>query len=181
MAPRAGLAGLADRYLGPGASQLDVLRVLCAGAGGLLLGLLTVPIPWPERLLLGLLSAELCAGLMAALNHAGKHWIHRRHQRWPRLLGFLTLQTLILTGYVWLLRDFDLPLLGNALLLLWAGSAAVLLAPARWQRAIGLTLLLAMLFTLQSWHGQPQTAAWFLPLFYARTLLARLPSPQPEA
>ncbi|MCC5888861.1 MAG: hypothetical protein JJT88_20670 [Gammaproteobacteria bacterium] len=178
--PRPGLPGLLDRYLGPDATASDGLRVAVAGLGGLLLGLLTVPAPLAERVLLALLTAELCAGLMAALNHAGKAWIHRPTRRLPRLLLFVALQTIPLTLFIWLFRGQDLALLASTVALLFAGSAAVMLAPAAWQRAVGLVALLGVLFALQHFHTQAPAGAWFLPLAYARTFLAHLPAPRPD-
>ncbi|MCC5872027.1 MAG: hypothetical protein JJU22_06485 [Gammaproteobacteria bacterium] len=178
--PRPGLPGLLDRYLGPEATALDGLRVGIAGLGGLLLGLLTVPAPLPERLLLALLTAELCAGLMTALNHAGKAWIHRPDRRQQRLLLFMALQTIPLAIFIWLFRDQDLALLSSAVVMLAAGGAAVVLTPPAWQRAIGLVALLAGLFALEHFHPQAAAGAWFLPLLYARVFLAHLPSPRPD-
>jgi len=178
--PRPGLPGLLDRYLGPQATTTDGLRVGAAALGGLLLGLMTVPAPLAERALLALLTAELCAGLMAALNHAGKSWIHRPARRQPRLLLFVALQAIPLALFVWLFRGQDLALLASAASLLLAGAAVVLLAPPAWQRAVGLVALLSGLFALQHFHTQPTAAAWFLPLLYTRTFLAHLPSPRPD-
>lgn len=176
--PRRGLPGLLDRYLGPDATALDGLRVAAAALGGLLLGLTTVPAPLAERLLLGLLTAELCAGLMAALNHAGKTWIHRPVRRRQRLLLFVALQMIPLTIFIWLFRAEDLQLLASATGLLFIGSAVLLLAPTAWQRPLGFVALLGVLFTLQQLHTQVPSGAWFLPLLYTRTFLAHLPSPR---
>lgn len=176
--PRPGLPGLWDRYLGPDAKALDRLRVAAAALGGLILGLTTVPAPLAERVLLGLLTGELCAGLMAALNSAGKAWIHRPTRRRQRLLLFVALQTIPLAIFIWLFREQDLQLLASAIALLFVGSAAVVSIPSAWQRAIGLVGLLGVLFILQHFHGQATSAAWFLPLFYTRTFVAHLPSPR---
>lgn len=178
--PRPGPPGLLDRYLGPDATALDGMRVGAAGLGGLLLGLLTLPAPLAERVLLALLTAELCAGLMSALNHSGKAWIHRPARRLQRLLFFVALQMIPLTIFIWLFRDQDFPLLASAIFLLFAGSSVVLLAPTAWQRPMGLMALLGALYALQHFHTQAPTGAWFLPLVYTRTFLAHLPSPRPD-
>lgn len=175
--PRPGLPGLLDRYLGPDATALDRLRVAAAALGGLLLGLTTVPAPLAERILLGLMTAELCGGLMAALNHAGKAWIHRPKSRPQRLLLFVLLQTIPLAIFIWLFREQDLTLLASAIALLFLGSAVVLSAPKAWQRPLGFLALLGVLFTLQQVYGPVAAGAWFLPLFYTRILLAHLPAP----
>lgn len=177
--PDTGPAGLLDRYLGPDATALDRLRVALAAGGGALLGLLTVPAPPMERLLLALLSAELCAGLMAALNHSGKTWIHRPEARWPRWALHLAWQSLVIAAFVWLFRARDPGLLLDACGLLVAGALAVTLAPAAAQRGVGLVALLAVMYLLQERHGLPAAGAWFLPLCYARTFLAHLPQPRP--
>lgn len=177
--PRQGLPGLLDRYLGPQANSVDRLRVLLAALGGLLLGALTVDAEIWARAALALISAELCAGLMAQLNHAGKAWTHRPHQRTLRLVGFLLLQGLPLYIFVLLFRGDQPELLLSANALLYLGAAAVMVTPPAWQRAIGLVVLLAVMFCLQYLHGLPQEAAWFLPLFYARAFLAKLPAPRP--
>lgn len=176
--PRQGLPGLLDRYLGPEATSLDRLRVTLTAAGGALLGLLTVDADWWARLLLALISAELCAGLMAQLNHAGKAWTHRAHQRTLRLVGFLLIQGVPLYLFVLLFRSEQPELVLTANTLLYLGAAIILLTPPAWQRAIGLVALLAVMFTLQYLHGLPHEAAWFLPLFYARAFLAKLPVPR---
>ncbi len=178
--PRPGTPGLIDRYLGPDATATDGLRVGVASLGGLLLGLMTVPAPFAERLLLALLTAELCAGLIVALNHAGKTWIHRPAHRQPRLLLFVALQTIPLTIFIGLFREQDLSLLASAIALLVIGAAAVLLAPTTWQRPVGFVALLGTLFALQHFHTQAPAGAWFLPLLYTRTFLAHLPSPRPD-
>ncbi len=179
--PGASPTGLLDRYLGPDATTLDRLRVALAAGGGALLGLLTVPAPPLERLLLALLSAELCAGLMAALNHSGKAWIHRPEARWPRFALHLVWQSLVIAGFVWLFRDQDVVLLLDACGLLVVGALAVALAPAAAQRGVGLVALLGVMFLLQQRHGLPAAGAWFLPLCYARTFLAHLPQPRLES
>lgn len=178
--PRAGPKGLVDRYLGPEAGALDRLRVVLAAVGGALLGAFTVTAPWPHRLLLAVITAELCAGLMAALNHPGKTWIHRPGRRRLRLGGFVLLQSLPLAAFVWAFRDGDPGLFAGAAGLLAVGSLAVIVAPRDWQRATGFVALLAGMYALEQWYGLPAAAAWFLPLFYARTFLAHLPGPNPH-
>lgn len=179
--PGTGAIGVLDRYLGPGATPLDRLRVALAAAGGALLGLLTVPAPLPERLLLGLLAAELCAGLMAALNHSGKAWIHRQSARWSRGSLHLLWQAAVIGTYVWVFREQDTSLLLEAWGLLVAGTLVVAFAPAGAQRGVGLVAFLGVMFLLQQRHGLPPAGAWFLPLCYARTFLAHLPRPRQEA
>lgn len=176
--PDHGTPGLLDRYLGPGASASDWLRVAIAALGGLLLGMLTLEAPLSTRVLMGLVTAELCAGLIAQLNPAAKHWTHRPDRRLLRLAGFVVLQWLALALFVVLLRSEQPQLWLSAVLLLTASALAVVFSPPAWQRALGLTALLASLFALQSWHGLERNGAWFLPLLFARTLLAKLPLPR---
>ncbi len=179
--PRRGPAGLIDRYLGPGAGSVDRLRVALAALGGALLGGLTVDATLAPRLVLIALTAEICAGLMAALNHPGKIWIHRPAGRNGRQALFVAAQLIPLAVFIWLFRAADTGLLLTTAGLLAAGSAVVALTPWRWQRAAGLIALLAVMFAVQELHGLTAAAAWFLPLFYARVFLAYLPAPLPDA
>lgn len=166
-------------WLAPDARPVERLRVGVAAVGGLLLGALTVNAPLPTVLVLALVTAELCAGLMADLNSSGKRWRHRPGRGAGALFGFAALHLAHLGLFVWLLRGGDPQHFILPALFLLGGSGAVILSPPRLQRAFALVATLAALLALDQMLGTIREGAWFLPLLFARVLIAGLPCPLP--
>ena len=168
-------------WLAPDASRIERLRVGVAAIAGLLLGGLTVDAPLAVLLVLALVTAELCAGLVADLNPSGKRWRHRPGQGVVALFGFAALHLIHLGLFTWLLRASDPQHFILAALFLLGGSTAVILSPPRLQRAFALVATFAALLALDQMIGTVREAAWFLPLLFARVLIAGLPAPEETA
>jgi hypothetical protein len=165
-------------WLAPEASHIERLRVAAAAIAGLLLGGLTVDAPLAVALALALLTAELSAGLIADLNPSGKHRRHRPGRGAGALFGFAALHLVHLGLFTWLLRASDPQHFILSALFLLGGSTAVILAPARLQRAFALVATLAALLALDQMIGTVREGAWFMPLLFARVLIAGLPAPE---
>lgn len=179
--PRPLPMGLVDRLLGPGASSAEVAAAAAAALAGALLGALTVEAPLLPTLVLALITADTTGGIVANLNPSGKRWQHRpgigrRHQ-----LMFVAGHGVHLALFVWLFRGGDPQLFLAAWLLLLVAAALVLQTPAAARRGVALVATLACLLLLRARFDPVQEAAWFLPLLYAKLLIAYLPAPRPEA
>ena len=123
----------------------------------------------------------LTGGAIADLNASGKCWAHRPGIHWWHHLLFVAGHAVPLALFVWLFRAGSVALFSSSALLLLGGAAGVLLTPPRMQRAAGLLATLLGLLILQGTNPPIREAAWFLPLLYARLLIAYLPAPLPAS
>lgn len=155
--------------------------MILAGLGGLLLGTLTVDAPVLATTVLAVLSLDVAAGLVANLNPSGKAWWHRPGRGPGAHAGFVAFHAVHLALFASFFRGGDARWLLTAGTLLAIGSAAVLVVPPRWRRGTGLGALLVAMLLLQQTAGAVREAAWFLPLLYAKLLVAYLPPPRGAA
>lgn len=163
--------------MGPGATGEEQLRVVVAGLGGLLLGILTVDAPRLATTVLAILSLDVVAGLVANLNPSGKAWWHRPGRGPGAHAGFVAVHAVHLALFASFFRGGDVRWLLTAGTLLALGTAAVLAVPPHWRRGTGLGALLVAMLLLQQTVGTVREAAWFLPLLYAKLFVAYLPPP----
>jgi hypothetical protein len=173
---RPGVGGLVDRWIGPGASPGVRAAVVLAALGGAGLGAFTGVGPPATAALLALASAELCAGLLIHLSPPGRRWAGRPAHRPLRLAGDVVLVAAHLGLVTVLFQDGDGRWFAVAAGILAAAAAAVALVPVHWRRQTGLAVMLAGLLLLRETVGAVPDAPWFVPLLYARVLIARLPA-----
>ena len=180
-APPARPPGLWDRYVGPGAGNSDQIAVSSALCAGMLLGSLTLDAGPLALTVLTLLAADLCGGLVAHLCEPASRHAHRPGRGVVHHLLWVSGQGLQFAVFVWLCRDAEALRLAIVLVLLFAGSFAVLAADPPMQRKTGLGVVCVALVIVDATVGLQQQGGWFLPLLLTKVFIAYLPSPPAAA
>jgi hypothetical protein len=163
--------GLWRRYVGAAGAEarLAVAAALLAGA---LLGALTVAESFPHRLLLALLAADACGGLVAQLLRPGSA---------PGGAAFrwVTGQGLQFALFAWFFRDGDPVRIALVAGVLVTAVLVLPRLPATAQRRAGLALTGAGLLLVDATVGLRPEAGWYLPLLLTKVCIAYLPETAP--
>lgn len=178
--PRINPSAVWERYVGADAAPADQAAVAVALCGGALLGSLTAEAELGTRVVLGLLGADVCGGLVAHLRGPvapqmranGRGFVG--HGLW--VYGHL-MQYII---FAWVVGETEPMRMTAVAVALSLGTATVLRAKPMHQRRIGLAVTCASLFFVDAIAGLEGTASWFLPLLLAKVFIAYLPAPPPD-
>lgn len=165
-APRSGLPGAWDRFVGPGATTIENAGTTATAALGVVIGLTGGPSdrPWgpARRGLAALMGADLFGGVWANATPAATRWYHGRGQGPREMLAFsaLHLHPFFVAA---LYRDREWRFaLGNYVYLL-ASTAVVASTPVPLRRAIALALCCgAVGLNTAMWRPTPGMG-WFAP------------------
>ena len=177
-APRAGLAGQWDTFVGPGATRAELWLIVGSavlGAVAIVAYALQQNLDW-SSLQLGvaaLLALDLVGGVVTNATTAAKRWYHRPGQGFRQHIGFVALH-LHPFLVAWLFRDddwaFGFVIYGYLLL----ASLLILRTQLYLQRpvAMGLTVV-GLVIGLVVFVPTPGMA-WFVPVFYLKLLVSHL-------
>lgn len=186
-APRAGMAGAWDRFMGPGATgaeegvQAGFGLAIAAGClalfwlgGGFGLG-------WPAIALAVVLAADLGGGLITNATSAAKRWYHRPGHGRGAHLRFVAVHGIHIAAVAWLMAGQGWLYFGLAYGFLLAAAVVITAVPLYLQRPValglaGLGILMAQL-PLLAIPG----LGWFLPLLWLKLLVAHLVKEAPFA
>lgn len=178
-APRGGLAGVLDKFVGPGATRAELWLQF---AGAAVIAVLCFGFYWgsaalsdPLRIVVvALLAFDIGGGVITNATSSAKRWYHRTGQTPIRHMGFVALHVVQLGLVAWLFAPQPWLYLGASYALLLAVAALVLAVPLYLQRpvafaAYGCCFLATQLplFTLEG-------LGWFLPLLYFKLLVSHL-------
>ena len=176
--PRPGVAGLWDRFIGPGAARVEnalilLWAVLCAAT--VVTHALVAELGWSalQLAVVALLAFDIAGGVPANASNCAKRWYHRTGQGFGEHFGFPLIHVhpfalaLLFPGFGW----------GTAATIyayLLVAATVVLLTPLYLKRPVAFVLysmaLLAGLYAL----GVPPGLEWFVPLFFLKLLVAHL-------
>lgn len=174
-APRPGLIGQFDRFIGPGATPAEIGLMLVAALGGALFQVVYgVTSGWSaaQIIVAGLLAFDIAGGVVDNATRAARRWYHRPGMGFRQHYGFIAVHFLHPLLVVLLFRpgDWTFFLLVYGYLML---AALVLLrAPVYLRRP--LALLLVMGGALLTLYGVTPTPGleWLFVAFYLKLLLA---------
>lgn len=182
--PRPGLAGVIDRFIGPGATRAELLL---QGIVPILFALAALywalrsgtTWSWAQYTLCFLLAFDIFGGVITNATSSAKRWYHRAGQGFKQHFGFVLLHLLHLVVVSWLFLGMNISWVvvsGGYLLL---SATVILLIPLYLQRPVGLIAysgaLLLGIYALE----QPEGLEWFLPLFYLKLLVSHLLQEEP--
>ena len=185
-APRNGLAGAWDRFVGPGATRGEVwlqtaipLAAAIAAAWWPIASGLTWT--WWQLLIAGLLALDTVGGVITNATHTAKRWYHREGQTAADHLGFVALHLAQLALVGWLFRDHDWTFVAVGYGFLLAGAALIVLSPEILQKPIAHALYLIALLASLSPAAITTGLEWFVPVFFLKLFIAHLPIEAPLA
>jgi hypothetical protein len=182
--PRKGLAGVFDKFVGPGATPAElslqlVLPVLAAVGAPWYAARVVGHWSWFQYVVCAGLAFDLVGGIITNATSSAKRWYHRAGQGWQQHLGFVAIHLAHLLVVAWLYLAFNLGWLLLAGGYLLAAAAAVLAVPHYLQRPVALAAYAGALLLAVCGLAQPAGLEWFLPLFYLKLLVSHLPKETP--
>ncbi|MCU0513088.1 MAG: hypothetical protein MUE40_11005 [Anaerolineae bacterium] len=177
--PGRGLAGLVDRFIGPGATRAEV--ALQAGAGLAAVALLlayraAAELPWTavQTIIAALLALDMAGGVVTNASAAAKRWYHRPGQGARQHLLFIAAHGVQLLLVLAFFRPGDGLYVAVAYGYLLVCAAGIVALPRYLQRPAAMLAWMGGL--LLSLYGLPPVAGleWFLPVFYLKLLVCHL-------
>ena len=178
--PRKGLKGVLDKFVGPGATRLELalqfsLATLAAVAAPLYASRVVDDWSVLQYLVCTLLAFDVVGGIVTNATSSAKRWYHRKGQDFPQLFLFVVMHVIHLSIVSWLYLNFDFHWVLVASLYLLAASALILLVPQYIQRAVALSTYVFALLISMYLLTPPLGLEWFLPFFYMKLLVSHLP------
>lgn len=187
-APRSGLMGAWDRFVGPGATPAE--EWLQLGGGLLLVALIMVftitraeTLNWSavQWIAAFILAFDVCGGVITNATTAAKRWYHRAGQGAAAHLGFVAAHALHLLVVALLFRGGDWGFFVITYSYLMLTAVILVRIPLYLQRAVALMFycgaLLIALYILTPTPG----LEWLLPFFYLKLLVSHLVHEAPFA
>ncbi len=178
-APRTGLAGEWDKFIGPGQTRAEAWLVLApalAAGAGLAWYASAQNLGWStvQTLVAVLLALDLMGGVTANATRAARRWYHRPGQGTRQHLGFVAVHAVQLFLVAWLFRGMDWLFFGVLYAGLMAASAWVLAMPRYIQRPAAMLFYTGfVMLGLYAFSPTPGME-WFVPVFYLKLLVAHL-------
>ena len=181
---RRGLAGLWDRFVGPGATLGEnLLQTLAPVAAGIAATAypLTAQLAWPwwKAILAGLLAADVVGGVVTNSTNTAKRWYHRHGQTAWHHLGFVAIHVIQIAVVGLLFRENDWTFVAGCYGAVLTGSAAIVFAPAHLQRPVATTLYTLTLVGALYFTPSTPGMEWFLPIFFLKLFVSHLPAEAP--
>jgi hypothetical protein len=182
--PRSGLAGLWDKFVGPGATGAETAMQIVIPAVAAILAPLyasSVVENWsPARYIVcSLLAFDTAGGVVANATSCAKRWYHRAGQGLKQHFAMVSIHLIQIFIVSWLFLGLDaiwFIIAGGYLL---AAASVVLLVPQYLQRPTAFVSYACGLLISMYLLRQPQGIEWFLPLFYLKILVSHLPKEEP--
>jgi hypothetical protein len=178
-APRPGLLGEWDKFIGPGATRAEVALILGAAVFAALaspLYALSHGLTWTlgQHLVALLLAADLAGGVVANAAAPAKRWYHRPGHGHRQRLLFVSVHAIYIFLVAWLFHNLDWAYFAGYTAYLLGAAWLVERAPRSLRRpgAYALTMGAVLLNSL----GLPPAPGlgWFVPLLFIKLLLGHL-------
>ncbi len=177
-APRRGLAGEWDRFIGPGATRAELALILgsaLVAATAVAAYALWQDLAWTSIQMAAavLLALDLVGGVVANATTAAKRWYHRPGQGFRQHFTFVAVHIYPFL-VAWLFRDgdwaFGFVIYGFLLL----AALLILAAPLYLQRPVAMALaLVGLALGLMVFPPTPGMA-WFVPVLCLKLLVSHL-------
>lgn len=178
-APRAGMLGALDRFLGPGTTNAEATLIL---AGAVLLTLAVAvegsakSLPWNaiQWALALLLAFDIGGGVVTNATASAKRWYHRPGQGFRQHFGFVAMHGIHVFLIAWLFRDADWLYFAVMFALLVASALALLRVPLYLQRPLSLLLVGVAVVVELSVLGPTIGLPWLGTLLFIKLLVSHL-------
>jgi hypothetical protein len=177
-APRSGLAGEWDRFIGPGATRAELALILgsaLVGSAAVAIYALWQDLAWTpvQTAAAALLALDLVGGVVANTTTAAKRWYHRPGQGFRQHFAFVVLHVHpFLVAWLFWDGDWTFGLVVYGYLLL--ATLLILRTQLYLRRPVAMALTIAGLgIGLVTFPPAPGMA-WFVPVFYLKLLVSHL-------
>jgi hypothetical protein len=182
--PRAGMAGVWDKFVGPGATAAErwigMASAIAGGAAMLLYALSGRPGWTPVQTVLATsLAFDAAGGVVINATSTAKRWYHRDGQGFAQHFGSAMAHALQFFLVAWLFRSMDWAFFAVTAGYLAVSAAAVLLVPLHVQRPVAMLLACgALLISLYALTPTPGLE-WLIPVYFLKLLVSHLTREEP--
>jgi hypothetical protein len=176
--PRAGVLGLWDRFMGPGATATELwLTFSVASVASLALAVYSALSGATSGILVlavGLLAFDVFGGVVANACGAAKRWYHRPGMTWRPHLAFVLAHGVHVFVVAWLFRAADWGYFVSMYSYLILAAVLVVATPLYLRRPVAMVVYLGGV--LLALYGFVGTAGleWFAPAFFLKLLVCHL-------
>lgn len=183
-APRFGILGAWDRFVGPGATRaeqlLSAVSAALAAAGVCVNAAVAGP-GWSliEYVLAALLAFDIVGGVVTNATASAKRWYHRDGQGRREQLGFVAVHGIHVAIVAALFLDWNIFYFVYAYGYILAGAVATLQVPIRLQRSVALLASVGAVFSQLYLLMPAPGVEWFLPLLALKLLVSHLTVEEP--
>ena len=178
-APRPGLPGSWDRFVGPGMGWQETTLVIGSGSLGAVLtawALAAQGAPLFLVILGAVLALDVIGGAVCMATETTKRWYHRPGVTTTQLASFVSLHLLHIGIVAWAFRGdgFDVTYAAAVSALLVTAMAAVLAVPRRLKLPVAVTFFLAATGLALGVLGATPGLEWFVPVLFVKLLIGHL-------
>ena len=178
-APRDGLAGAWDRFIGPGATPAEQWLQLAVPAGltvALVVYWRWLAVDWSalQYTVATVLAFDVLGGIITNATSSAKRWYHRPQAHPRQHLAFVAAHGFHLLAATVVFDAYGAGPMIAAYAVLLAAAALVAVTPLYLRRPAGFGLYAAAVLLSLYAFAQPPGMEWFLPLFYLKLLLGHM-------
>ncbi|NTS76282.1 hypothetical protein HR060_05315 [Catenovulum sp. SM1970] len=183
-APRTGLNGSFDKFIGPGATKaeqiiqyvLPVLVMVLAPSYAYFYEL-----NWSgwQYLVCGLFAGDMVGGILTNATSSAKRWYHRAEQTKASHIKFVATHIIHLLIVAWLFVSMNWLWFAASALFLMIAALCILSVPVYLQRPVAQMMYIFALVLSFYALSIPPGMEWFLPLLYFKLLVSYLPREEP--
>lgn len=183
-APRPGLAGYWDKFVGPGATRAEqLLSLVPASLAALAISYYAYrnQLGWnvTQVIVAALLAFDIVGGVTTNATASAKRWYHREGQGFVQHFGFVAVHAFQIFLVAWLFRGFDMTFFGVAYLYLLFSALVTLTVPLYIQRSVAL-LFVCGAIVLSAYVLLPTAGfEWFIPFLFIKLLVSHLLKEEP--
>jgi len=177
--PRSGLAGMLDKFIGPGATSaeilLQILPSLMASVAILIYaGHLKLNWSFSQQVIAAVLAFDVVGGVITNATNSAKRWYHRKEQKFKQHFFFIMTHALQIFLVAWLFRNHDWVYFIGWYGYLLVAACIILRVPLYLQRPFALLLYTGAIL-LDNYAALPVAGMeWFIPLFFLKLLISHL-------
>lgn len=182
--PRRGIAGLLDRFLGPGTTPAEAWMQTffsTAAAVALLAFAVAHNIGWTplQYAVSAVLAFDIMGGVVTNGCSSAKRWYHRTERGPAAHFGFVAFHTVYVFAVAWLFRGLDWLFFAGVSLYLLGAAALILKTPLYLQRPLAFSLLVgAMGLNTYAFSPTPGLEL-FVPLLFLKLIVSHLLREEP--
>lgn len=183
-APRPGLAGQWDKFIGPGASTLEqALSLIPSAFAAIAISYYayTANLGWSptQYLVAALIAFDVVGGVATNATSSAKRWYHRDGQTASQHMYFVAVHFLQILLVAYFFRDADITYFLGTYGYLLVASIIVLQVPLRIQRSIALLLVCGAIVISQYLFSPTRGFEWFIPVLFIKLLISHLTTEEP--
>ncbi|MCD4783940.1 MAG: hypothetical protein K8T10_08975 [Candidatus Eremiobacteraeota bacterium] len=183
--PRKGLAGAFDRFVGPGATKMEIfLQILFVTIAAIALPVYAVvnKLGWNmAQLVIGsIIALDMTGGVITNATSSAKRYWHREGVGFGFHIKFILIHAVQLFVVAYFFRSMDWSFFAISYIYLIIGALIILKSPLYLQRPVAMMMYLGgLVVNFYVLSPSPRGMEWFLPVFFLKLFICHLLREEP--